>query len=149
MGLFEFLQKRNVLRVVSPEFGGFPNPPLNPHASLAMVSASHVAVALLLLAMAAGPSMALNGPGFSLVSHLRLRGGGMEALAGDAYREGRGREQTEKDPAKRRELFNSVPRMNHKEEWQKWKTERFPKKSRGPIWRELRDFACGSVVTVL
>lgn len=36
--------------------------------------------------------------------------------------------------------------MNHKEEWQKWKAERMPKKSRGPIWRELRDFACGSVV---
>lgn len=78
---------------------------------------------------------------------MRLRGGGLEQLAGDTYAPARGW-KTERDPVKRKELFNQVPRMNHKEEWQKWKSERMPKKSRGPIWRELRDFACGSVVKV-
>ena len=71
----------------------------------------------------------------------------MEQLAGEGAVSTK-KWKTERDPAKRKELFNSVPRMNHKEEWQKWKTERMPKKSRGPIWRELRDFACGSVVHV-
>lgn len=78
---------------------------------------------------------------------MRLRGGGLEQLAGDTYAPARGW-KTERDPVKRKEMFNTVKRMNHKEEWQKWKSERMPKKSRGPLWRELRDFACGSVVKV-
>lgn len=53
-----------------------------------------------------------------------------------------------KDQAKRKELFNSVPRTNHKETWAQWKSEKMPKKIRGPIWRQIRDFACGSVVGV-
>lgn len=102
---------------------------------------------VLLLALA--PCInALAGPGlFAGAMQLRLRGGGMEQLAGDAV-PGPKVSPTERDPTKRKELFNSVPRINHKEEWQKWKSERMPKKSRGPIWRELTDFACGAVVSV-
>jgi len=101
---------------------------------------------VLLLALA--PCInALAGPGlFAGAMQLRLRGGGMEQLAGDAV-PGPKVSPTERDPTKRKELFNSVPRINHKEEWQKWKSERMPKKSRGPIWRELTDFACGAVVS--
>ncbi len=78
---------------------------------------------------------------------MRLRGGGLEQLASETCAPARGW-KTERDPVKRKELFNQVPRMNHKEEWQKWKSERMPKKSRGPILRELCDFACGTVVNV-
>ena len=103
---------------------------------------------LLAAALAATASGALAGTGWApFASGLRLRGGGIETLAGDTGAPARGW-RTERDPVKRKELFNSVPRMNHKDEWQKWKAERMPKKSRGPIWRELRDFACGSVVAV-
>ena len=105
---------------------------------------------VLVLAGMAGLGQGLAGVAvMAQTPRLRLRGGGLEALAVDESSPSTlAKQQTEKDPVKRKELFNTVPRMNHKEEWQKWKSDRFPKKSRGPIWRELRDFACGSVVKV-
>jgi len=113
-----------------------------------LASATMMVQRLALLLLIVGPcASALAGPGLAGAMRLRLRGGGMEQLAGDAVPRPKPW-PTERDPVKRKELFNSVPRINHKEEWQKWKSERMPKKSRGPIWRELRDFACGAVVGV-
>ena len=104
------------------------------------------AALLVAVAVAAPGAAALSVPGsMPGAQQLRLRGGGIEQLAGEVTRSTK-TGQTERDPAKRKELFNSVPRMNHKEQWQKWKADRMPKKSRGPLWRELRDFMCGSVV---
>ena len=115
-----------------------------------MASLDHKSMARLLFAVALGAAAGGAVAGSERVPcalGMRLRGGGLEQLAGDTYAPARGW-KTERDPVKRKELFNQVPRMNHKEEWQKWKSERMPKKSRGPIWREIRDFACGSVVKV-
>jgi len=99
------------------------------------------------IAAGAGQCAALSGACFAPGAlALRLRGGGIEQLAGGDSTTAPTTGQTERDPAKRKELFNSVPRMNHKEQWQKWKADRMPKRSRGPLWREARDFLCGSVV---
>ena len=92
---------------------------------------------------------ALSGAGRAQgIIQLRLRGGGILQLAGDEDTAPNTGWVTERDPAKRKQLFNSVTRVNHKEEFQKRRAQGMPKKSRGPIWREVRDFACGAVVSV-
>ena len=92
---------------------------------------------------------ALSGVGRAQgIIKLRLRGGGILQLAGDEDTAPNTGWVTERDPAKRKQLFNSVTRVNHKEEFQKRRAQGMPKKSRGPIWREVRDFACGAVVSV-
>mmetsp|Transcript_14259 Transcript_14259/g.28397 ORF Transcript_14259/g.28397 Transcript_14259/m.28397 type:complete len:144 (-) Transcript_14259:62-493(-) len=69
---------------------------------------------------------------------LRMRGG--SSLGGS--------DETEKDPQLRRQKLASVPKVNHKEEFQIFKAKNFNKYNKGPVVPRLFAFIKGSIMNV-